>query len=1071
MTVPEPKLLSESPEGFLATCMHRSGLGRCILPGMLALIAVLFVHATPATEISPNAALPESERWHEVRDNVFTNLSVEHGFPRGAVSTIAQDENGFIWCTTSDGVVRWDGYELAAPQTLRNLKEVWTIHADKQGLWLGGSQGLYLFDPVAFDLKPVLERSEQDAVVLNIAAGANGELWVATENGLLQLDKATLQITPFLRFTQPLRVFDVTVEHGHTIWASTERGLYRLGPSDADFSQFSLPAENGPAPRTSSLLLAADGTLWVGTARDGVYRKQLDGSFEKLNLGSLDGAWFYTFAEVAPGLIWLGTYGDGIVEWDTRKESYRHIANNRVVDSSLSHNQVRSLHVDRSGLTWVGTSRGLGFAQPADNSVLAVFGDTGGDADLRDARPRSLFEHSKGDLWIGLESGGVDILDPFQGVSNSIVGSPANDTILPAGAVEVVAEAPDGSVFIGSNSGVFHWEFGPVTRLRAKGRPADAYTGSILVVDDGFLAGGVDGLWHYQQQGESWQANAIDSTGWSDSRVTNIVSDGSGYVVGTWNGPHWLDHNFNLRARLAHDDVLPELASAFVTSIATTSDEGIWFGTTGGGLIYAEQDAIGEAIRVRKQDGLPSDIVSAVLIDSANRIWAATSAGLAVILDDGTILTPDQADVMAPYLRNASVQTRSGELLFGGDLGLTVIRPNVWRPDRKPGPLVYTRIAIGGVDVRNSAEELVVTPNANTVEIEFASLDFARSREQKYRYRLVSLGLSEFEAQWRPTDGSHRVASYTALPPGSYQFEVQTQDAFGNWYGQKAPLSISVMPRWYETTAFRIIALLLLAALIALIFRWRTARLRQRERRLQALVDSKTKDLASTADALREKSRELEMASLTDPLTRLANRRYFEQMEFSEQADGIAFTFYVVDIDHFKRINDSLGHSAGDQVLREVAQKLREITNQHDHIIRWGGEEFLIVREFATSSDSDQAADFANQILTTIGQIVIESEADQHQQLSATIGYCNADALPHGDQQEWVKAADLAMYCGKRAGRRTWVGIERKYVPSDVILGTLRQGLQADALTIKSKQDLDGIHQQLMRVLDQGFRD
>src|SRR5690606_34565722 len=144
---------------------------------------------------------------------------------------------------------------------------------------------------------------------------------------------------------------------------------------------------------------------------------------------------------------------------------------------------------------------------------------------------------------------------------------------------------------------------------------------------------------------------------------------------------------------------------------------------------------------------------------------------------------------------------------------------------------------------------------------------------------------------------------------------------------------------------------------------------------------ARTQELQDVSAALREKSRALEEASLTDPLTGLRNRRYFASHIEADVADSLArydasgdpeqadLLFFMVDIDHFKQVNDNYGHGAGDAVLLQVAQRLSDCFRDTDHLVRWGGEEFLVV---ARNTERRHAAELAERVVYAIGHVAFE---------------------------------------------------------------------------------------------------
>jgi diguanylate cyclase (GGDEF)-like protein len=158
--------------------------------------------------------------------------------------------------------------------------------------------------------------------------------------------------------------------------------------------------------------------------------------------------------------------------------------------------------------------------------------------------------------------------------------------------------------------------------------------------------------------------------------------------------------------------------------------------------------------------------------------------------------------------------------------------------------------------------------------------------------------------------------------------------------------------------------------------------------------------------------------AFTDFLTGLRTRGYFEQqveMEFKRaERRRQKFALLMLDIDHFKKLNDSFGHHVGDQVLREVAGLLAQDMREVDTVARYGGEEFVIVLPETTETG---AAYVAERLRRTVEEARFLAGSDHKaQRLTISIGIAvyDTDAQFKGDLIEF---ADAAMYAAKHAGR------------------------------------------------------
>lgn len=230
-------------------------------------------------------------------------------------------------------------------------------------------------------------------------------------------------------------------------------------------------------------------------------------------------------------------------------------------------------------------------------------------------------------------------------------------------------------------------------------------------------------------------------------------------------------------------------------------------------------------------------------------------------------------------------------------------------------------------------------------------------------------------------------------------------------------------------------------------------------RDLDQKVAERTQELALRNEGLRQAQsdlqaayRKLELASLTDPLTGLHNRRFLSQsigadvalvereyqrwlqQETPATADtSTAVTelpqnhdliFLLLDVDHFKQINDEYGHAAGDLLLEQLGQRLRDTLRESDYLVRWGGEEFLVVARFGNRTEAPEMAERLRQALT---QKEFDLGQGNRAFRSCSLGYAVYPFFPHQpDALTWeqvVNTADRALYIAKNSGRNTWVGI------------------------------------------------
>src|SRR3569833_3241071 len=253
----------------------------------------------------------------------------------------------------------------------------------------------------------------------------------------------------------------------------------------------------------------------------------------------------------------------------------------------------------------------------------------------------------------------------------------------------------------------------------------------------------------------------------------------------------------------------------------------------------------------------------------------------------------------------------------------------------------------------------------DVISFESAALDFTIPRANPLAFKLDG-----FDRDWEHTGTRHRV-SYTNLPDGHYILHARAANSDGVWNQADFQLPIDVDPPfWLSRWAYVGYMLLLVTVVAACWAGHRRSLVREahNSQRLKEEVRLRTRELAARNAGREVVNSRLEQASLTDPLTKLGNRRalmkemprLLAQMDASQaRVNPQRLSLMLIDLDRLKPINDEFGHEAGDDTKKKIATVLRRCVNDHDRVVRWGGDEFVIVR---CLSDIDDAARLAEEI-------------------------------------------------------------------------------------------------------------
>ncbi len=979
-----------------------------------------------------------ADRWTGLASTVFRNYGRDQGIPHPVVTALAQGRDGFIWIGTQGGLARWDGYRFKAYTAnlgvRGSLPDNWiqTLHFDPAGrLWIGTTTGrLARYDP---------SQDRFDTVALGLGAGqihigaivddGDGGLWIGTDDGLRHLNARAKVVSILRGGTEGLprgRILAALRDRSGALWVGTSAGLARRNAGTSAFVPVRLA---GTMLGISALFEDEHKRLWIGTVRSGLFvsdqrnpaprRIGSDASMPQTSISAIQAA--------GPHQIWATLRSFGILSIDTSSGAATLIQHDRTVPTSLAHDDLWSLLRDKTGAMWVGGTGGLSYHPPNSGQITTIFGAQQRPGALSASDVVSVLATRDGHVWLGYLDGGIDVIDPLHGRIAALRPSRAYpDRSLPRETVFAMVEGDRGEVYIGTRRGLYASTLSArtVRLLKWKGRDPDLPVNALLHEAGVLWIGGeYDGLWGLVPGKTASTTNRIVFGPENAARLTNlhvnllVRGSGQDMWIGTRDGLNRFDLSTHEIEPITPDPTNPRgLPAGFVAALQLDRAGRLWVGTFGGGLaVSAGRDARGR-LRFRRfglSDGLPHLNVDSLALDGGGALWAGTDDGLARI-DPRNLaihaMKPADGAVLRDYFVGARATTAAGEVLLGAKDGFTIIRPGKTWVSRLVPRILITDLRVGGVAVpvgpyneTGPPVQLVLTPEANRLTVEFSALDFMTPEQNRFAYRLEG-----FDRRWTETDATRRLATYTNLPPGDYTLRLRASDRDGIWTERPLPLRLSVLPAWHQRLWFRLMLVALLALTIIALVRGRTAHLRRRQRELERQIVDRTSDLSAANERLTR------LAQI-DTLTGCSNRRHFlDRADELIQLAGrhnLALSLAVLDLDNFKQVNDTWGHPGGDAVLGAAGQLLRQHLRLSDHLGRIGGEEFALLMPHTTTAGAHVLADRMRHALSN-AVVPVEGGA-----IHITASFGIAEIRP-GEQYDALYArADAALYAAKHAGR------------------------------------------------------
>lgn len=1009
---------------------------------------------------------------------VFARLGSDAGLSPGVILAMVQDAQGFMWFGTQDGLDRYDGYELRhfihRTGDAGTLPDNWVraLARDSAGrLWVGTKGGgLVWRDDGAGQFRPPVPARDQakldpDAKILALHVDRGGRLWIATRTaGLMMFDPAHGTSRQFRSVAgDPGSLSDDWVsalaeDQAGTLWVGTASGLDQLDPASGRIVRRGsrLAADGGfksPVFRVSALTVDAQGLLWIGLesglarfdSRNDAFAlfRHNDGDANSLPEGQIA-----TLLEDSDQRLWIGT-PTGLALLDRRSDDFVVLRHDATNPSSLPDSNVTSLYQDRSGLLWIGTqSGGVASWNPRSWSFgHHRFGDEGADEVTSFAVDRT------GTLWVGSFGAGVAAIDPRSGAVKRYRRGPNSPVALSDDTVMSMVADERNRVWLGTmNKGIERLDpaRGEVTHFDSVAGDAGTLpaAGVMSLLRDmrgriwvGTHGGGLARIDPDTDQVVRYEHGRTDASGLSSDRATALAEDRLGYIwIGTEGGGlNVLDPTTGKFAHFTHDPADPASLSTNDVCALHLDDHGtIWVGTRGGGLDRVIGTPFARAAlhfeNLSESEGLPNSTVYGIESDSAGGLWISTNRGLAAVRPaDRSVrgfrrshgLQGDEFNFGAHY------RAPDGTLYFGGSNGYNAFQPARLQINDKPPPIVLTQILKLNKPV-SAAPEMVRSLDLgfrdSVVTFQFAALDFTGPAENRYAYRLEG-----FDADWVNADGG-RQATYTNLDGGTYVFHVRAANSDGRWNETPMSVRVNVSPPPWATWWARTLYGLAIFAVIFLVWHGQQRRL-QREaaygRRLKTEVDARTAELAERNRDMERANEQLRAASVSDTLTGLGNRRYLHEamatilgkpIEGEDKRPPARFVLMVIDLDYLKPINDQYGHEGGDAILIQFAQILRREFRAVDLIVRWGGDEFVVLCQ---NADLATAQTLAERVRASVSKQIFRVGDGIVARTSCSIGFASMPFVAEHPQlldwEETLSIADVALYQAKRE-RNMWIG-------------------------------------------------
>lgn len=771
------------------------------------------------------------------------NVRIEKGLSQNTVNTMLQDNDGFMWFGTWDGLNRFDGYNFLIYNRQSGLSNE-TINALFQrndSLWIGTEEGLNILKMSTGEITRFYHSADDSATISSnwinhIFEDHLGTIWISTSAGLSAYRTSQNSFSRVISrdYGNPLRSNHMnmtTQDKDNNYWIATSYGLVLYEIETQNLTRFfHISGDSNSLPDNHVTTLAFDNQerLWVGTKAGLCLYQNETRNFktienpELLNseitsifvdeerglwLGSNgNGLFYYSFSDSSLirfthidnkaysisdnrvysiysdhyNNLWIGTF-NGLNKLDSRSPKFRLYRSQPSIKNTLADNSVWTFLEDDSQKIWVGTDQGITIVDRKNNNFSFISPRESRSDNLSQNLVRSLYKDSKGYVWVGFRNSGLSRFNPSSKTFIHFEPNPRNPYALPSGYVTDIQEDSIGRIWVSTDEGL--------ARLRRDQSGFDVY-----------------------------RHKRNESSSLPDNKIYDLFIDSKGrFWLATASGLGLYNYTTNqFSTILSNDPGRNQYTSGAdkLFSITEHSDGSLWLGTRGEGVLRFDPES-GSFVRYTKNDGLPNNVTYKAFEDREGIVWITTNWGLSRFnLSDSSFSNYDVTDGLQSneFNLNAAIIASNGEVFIGGMNGYNAFFPEDIEVNTTPPPIRITAFKKFNVLQQNNLKDgdtILLNYDDNYFAFEFAALDFTNPYKNKYRFILEN-----YNRSWIDRDASQRFAEYARVGSGTYTFRLLASNSDGYWNLKGVNLTIIVLPAWYDTWWFRVLAVLTLILLI-----------------------------------------------------------------------------------------------------------------------------------------------------------------------------------------------------------------------------------------------------------------
>ena len=793
-------------------------------------------------------------------DFYFRHYQVENGLSHNTVMCSLQDEKGFMWLGTKDGLNRFDG---TAFKIFRHNEENKTslgndyircLDADKTGrMFVGTQRGLYEYRPVTESFSHISSSGSKS--IKEVCVDGAGNIWFIADGSLICQQREKVVFYKNSQYFSPTAL--CTTKDGSLWVASADGQIRKHHPATNSFTAFPvLGIRPAGISWIEKMYASANNNILIGTSAEGLYSfdivsKTVQSIISQNN--DKTGIYVRDILQVSADEFWIATES-GIFVYNEKNKSIINLKKNYHNPYSLSDNAVYTLCKDREGGLWAGTYFGGINYYAKDQLLFQKYFPDYSKTSISGNAVREIVKDKYDNLWIGTEDAGLNKID-----KNGIISH-----YMPTGSSSSLSYynihgllAVDDKIWVGTfehGLNILDIKTGKVVRHYVAGnKPGDLYSNFIFslyqTASGIILVGTTAGVFQYNAADDSFSPVPA-----LNGYTYNILEDRAGvwWSATIADGVKYFNPRTKESGGFAYNpNDRNSISNNMVNALFEDKQKQLWIATEGGGVcrISADRKSIK---RYNTSNGFPSNFVFKVLQDAQQQLWITTSKGL-VQLDPATesikVYTSVNGLLNDQFNYNSGYKDDEGKMYFGSVKGMISFTPNNLPQSKFDPPVYFTGFQVNNVELPIQkggtlsqsmlyTKDIELPHNQSSFSIDFAALSHTAPQMNSYAYKMEGV-----DTGWTYLEKNRKVY-FTDLNAGTYIFKVKATNSSGKWSDSESRLKIVVNPPWWLSKAAYLFYFTLAAILALFMFRYYHKHLKkENQQRIDLLIFEKEKEI------------------------------------------------------------------------------------------------------------------------------------------------------------------------------------------------------------------------------------